>query len=96
MSAALAFLVEAGGLGAAYGQAATGGPTPSPPGAAVYFIELKDGDTLPAKPTIRFGLRGMGVAPAGTDRQNTGHHHLIIDSDLPPLDQPIPSVMARK
>jgi hypothetical protein len=91
MSAALSFLIWVGASGAAYSQAPAGGPTPAPPGAAVYFIELQDGDTLPAKPTIRFGLRGMGVAPAGTDRQNTGHHHLIIDSDLPPLDQPIPS-----
>ena len=51
--------------GAALAQA--GGPTPSPPGAAVYFIGLKDGDTLPTKSTIHFGLRGMGVAPAGSD-----------------------------
>lgn len=73
----------------AYGQ--QGGPTPSPPGAAVYFIDLKNGDTLPAKATIHFGLRGMGVAPAGTDRANSGHHHLLIDAELPPLDQPIPN-----
>jgi hypothetical protein len=68
-----------------------GGPTPSAPGAAVYFIGLKDGDTIPAKTTIHFGLRNMSVAPAGIDRANTGHHHLIIDAPLPPLDQPIPN-----
>jgi hypothetical protein len=57
----------------------------------VYFIGLNDGDTLPTKATIHFGLRGMGVAPAGSDRANSGHHHLIIDAELPAFDQPIPS-----
>ena len=41
--------------------------------------------------TVKFGLKGMGVAPAGVDKAATGHHHLIIDADLPPLDQPVPS-----
>jgi hypothetical protein len=76
--------------GIAFGQA-RGGPTPSPAGAAVYFIDLKNGDTLPPKATVHFGLRGMGVAPAGSDRENSGHHHLLIDTVLPPLDQPIPN-----
>jgi Domain of unknown function (DUF4399) len=69
----------------------TGGPTPSPPGAAAHFLELKDGDTVPTKVTVRFGLREMGVAPAGLDRPNSGHHHLLIDTDLPPLNEPIPN-----
>jgi hypothetical protein len=69
----------------------TGGPTPSPPGAAAHFVELKDGDTVPTRVTVRFGLREMGVAPAGLDRQNSGHHHLLIDTDLPPLNEPIPN-----
>jgi hypothetical protein len=78
--------------GAALGQTApTGGPTRSPPGAAVYFIDLKNGDTIAPKTTIHFGLRGMGVAPAGSDKENSGHHHLLIDTELPPLDQPIPN-----
>jgi Domain of unknown function (DUF4399) len=68
-----------------------GGPTPAPAGASVYFIGLKDGATIAPKTTIHFGLRGMGVAPAGSDRQNAGHHHLLVDTDLPPLDQPIPN-----
>jgi hypothetical protein len=75
--------------GAALSQ--TGGPTPSPPGAAVYFIGLKDGDTLPTKATIHFGLRGMGVAPAGSDRANSGHHHLIVDAPTPALNSEIPN-----
>ena len=76
----------------AYSQPAlTGGPTPSPPGAKVEFIDLKDGAVIGPKTTIHFGLHGMGIAPAGTKRANSGHHHLLIDTDLPPLDQPIPN-----
>ena len=69
----------------------TGGPTPSPAGAAEYFIGLKDGDTLPTKATLHFGLHGMGVAPAGSDRANSGHHHLIVDSPTPALNTEIPN-----
>src|SRR6476646_5265506 len=69
----------------------TGGPSPSPAGAEVYFIVHKDGATVPGNLKIYFGLRNMGVAPAGSDRENSGHHHLLIDTELPPLDQPIPS-----
>jgi Domain of unknown function (DUF4399) len=91
-SAALSFLLCVAATGTAYSQAtAGGGPTHSPAGAAVYFIDLKNGATPAPKATIHFGLRGMGVAPAGSDRENSGHHHLLIDSELPPLDQPIPN-----
>jgi Domain of unknown function (DUF4399) len=69
----------------------TGGPTPSPPGAEAYFVDIKDGQHLPVKAVIHFGLRNMGVAPAGVDKPNTGHHHLLIDAELPPLDKPIPN-----
>jgi Domain of unknown function (DUF4399) len=72
-------------------QGRTGGPTPSPEGAGVYFVGLNDGASLPTKMTIRFGLHDMGVAPAGLDRANSGHHHLLIDTELPPLDRPIPN-----
>ena len=75
----------------ALSQTATGGPTPSPPGAKVEFIDLKDGAVIGPKTTVHFGLHGMGVAPAGTKKVNSGHHHLLIDTDLPPLDQPIPN-----
>jgi hypothetical protein len=78
------------GVMLAHGQQ-TGGPTRSGPGAEVYFVDLKDGMVIPPKTTIYFGLRNMGVAPAGSDRENSGHHHLLIDTDLPPLDQPIPA-----
>ena len=67
------------------------GPTPSAPGAAVHFVDIKDRTTLPTKPTIHFGLRNMSVAPAGLDRENSGHRHLIIDMPTPPLDRPLPN-----
>jgi hypothetical protein len=63
--------------------------TPAPPEAEVYFIEPTDGATVPTTFTVKFGLKGMGVAPAGTDKPATGHHHLLIDRELPPLDQPM-------
>ncbi len=65
--------------------------TPSPPGAKVYFVDLKDGAVIPPTTTLHFGLEGMGVAPAGVDKPNTGHFHLLIDTALPPLDEPIPN-----
>lgn len=67
------------------------GRTESPPDAAVYFIYPSNGAVIYPRSTIRFGLRNMGVAPAGTTKPNTGHHHLLIDIDPPPLDQKIPN-----
>jgi hypothetical protein len=66
--------------------------TPSPADATVYFINLKDGDTVTSPFKVQFGLSGMGVAPAGVQTPNTGHHHLLIDTQLSPeqLKQPIP------
>jgi uncharacterized protein DUF4399 len=61
---------------------AVSGETPAPSDAKVYFIDLKDGDTVTSPVTIRFGLTGMGIAPAGTEIPNTGHHHLIIDDKI--------------
>ncbi|TNJ35266.1 DUF4399 domain-containing protein [Arenimonas terrae] len=65
--------------------------TPSPADAAVYFISPQDGETVTGPVQVRFGLRGMGVAPAGTVAEGTGHHHLIVDAPLPPAGQPIPN-----
>jgi len=64
--------------------------TPAPAEAKVYIISPKDGAVVHGPVTVRFGLSGMGVAPAGTTAENTGHHHLIIDAPLPPMDQPLP------
>lgn len=65
--------------------------TPAPEGAKVYFVSPMDGETVKSPVTVIFGLEGMGVAPAGTDKEKTGHHHLILDAPLPPLDQGIPA-----
>lgn len=65
--------------------------TKTPPGAAVYFISPTDGETVTSPFTVRFGLKGMGVGPAGTDNPMTGHHHLIIDAPLPRPDLPVPN-----
>ncbi|MGI9409641.1 MAG: DUF4399 domain-containing protein [Hyphomicrobiaceae bacterium] len=58
---------------------AQAGDTPAPAGAKVYFINLKDGETVTSPFQVQFGLAGMGVAPAGVEKENTGHHHLLID-----------------
>lgn len=65
---------------------ADGHKTAYPDGAGVYFIGIADGDTVSSPVTVRFGLSGMGVAPAGiTEKDNVGHHHLLIDR--PPFGQ---------
>ncbi|MDQ8205613.1 DUF4399 domain-containing protein [Pelagicoccus sp. SDUM812003] len=70
---------------------------PSPDGAKVYIISPADGAVVSETFTVRFGLKGMGVAPAGTNFPNTGHHHLLIDAEsLPPLDTPMPMTESLK
>ena len=64
----------------------------SPNNAEVYFITPKDGDTVSTKFIIQFGLKNMGVAPAGIVVKNTGHHHLLVNvKQLPPLGEPLPN-----
>lgn len=64
--------------------------TSSPEGAAAYIVSPADGDTVPGTFTVRFGLHGMGVAPAGTDKAGTGHHHLLVDGKMmPAMDKPL-------
>jgi hypothetical protein len=65
--------------------------TPSPDGAAVYIIGLEDGAVVKSPVTVRFGLTGMGVAPAETMAENTGHHHLMID--VPPFGSDDPEAL---
>jgi hypothetical protein len=59
--------------------------TPSEPGVELYFINLEDGASVQSPVLIRFGLRGMGVAPAEVEKAGTGHHHLFINR--PPLGE---------
>lgn len=66
--------------------------TAAPAGAEVYIIAPTDGATVGQEVTVRFGLKGMGVAPAGIGKEHTGHHHLLVDvKELPPAGQPIPA-----
>lgn len=61
-----------------------------PDAARVYLISPSDGEVVTSPVTVRFGLDQMGVAPAGVAKKHTGHHHLIVDAELPPADLPIP------
>ena len=55
-----------------------------------YIISPKDGETVSSPITVKFGLENMEVSPAGVPHANGGHHHLIVDRDLPNLTMPIP------
>ena len=57
----------------------------------LYFIEPSDGQVVEKTFVVKFGLKNFGVAPAGYDINNTGHHHLLIDVKLPDLNKPIPA-----
>lgn len=65
--------------------------SPSADGATLTILSPKDGDVISGPVTVVFGLEGMGVAPAGIDAANTGHHHLIINAELPDMGLPIPA-----
>jgi hypothetical protein len=73
-------------------QAADVPRTPSPAGAEAYIISPKDGATINGSFKVQFGLKGMGVAPAGVDVPATGHHHLLIDvKEQPDMNAPLPA-----
>jgi hypothetical protein len=84
-------LVAAVGIGLATFAMAQIKRTPAPPNAEVYFISPQDGETVTSPLTVRFGLKNMGVVPAGLAFEGAGHHHLIVDAKTPPLDAPIPA-----
>lgn len=64
--------------------------SPAPEGASVYIMAPVDGAEVPGTFTVEFGLAGMGVAPAGMERANTGHHHLLVDGvQMPDLNSPL-------
>ena len=68
--------------------------TPAPEGAEAYIQSPADGAVVSSPVTVRFGLRGIGVAPAGVELPNTGHHHVLIDvsdADMPSFDLPLPA-----
>ena len=62
----------------------------APTEAKAYIISPKNGEVVPTEFTVKFGLKGMGVAPAGVQKDNTGHHHLLVDAkSLPDMNQPL-------
>jgi hypothetical protein len=65
--------------------------SPAPKDVELYIISPVDGETVSNPVTVRFGLRGMGIAPAGIAMENTGHHHLLIDAEPPPYNLPVPA-----
>ncbi len=67
--------------------------TPAPAGAEAYILSPADGAKVKGPVVVRFGLKGMGIAPAGIKFDNTGHHHLLVDT-APPADgnAPLPAV----
>lgn len=73
-------------------QPVAAGDTPRPGNAYLYLGWPNDGEVIRERPfRVWFGLRHMGVAPAGVEKPNTGHHHLVIDAELPPFDEEIPN-----
>ncbi|MDQ2639596.1 MAG: DUF4399 domain-containing protein [Pseudomonadota bacterium] len=65
--------------------------TPAPAGAKVFIVSPKDGETVTTPVKVVFGISGMGLAPAGEKNDNAGHHHLLVDTDLPDPSLPIPA-----
>ncbi len=65
--------------------------TPAPAGARVFFVSPQDGETVSSPVHVVFGVENIGVAPAGEIVEGAGHHHLVIDADLPDPSQPIPA-----
>lgn len=64
----------------------------APADAKVYIISPADGEVVSSTFIVKFGLSGMGVAPAGIDMENTGHHHILIDLDeMPDMSMPLPT-----
>lgn len=92
LAASLAAVPPAGAQTPAPTAAAALPRTASPPGAEVYIISPRDGAKVKGPVLVQFGLKGMGVAPAGVKFDNTGHHHLLIDTDAPAdMAAPLPA-----
>ena len=84
-------LAVAGALAAAIGPAmAQDFRSPAPAGAKVYFIEPKNGARISGPVVVKMGLAGMGIAPAGVEKKDTGHHHILVDQKLQDAMAPVP------
>ena len=65
--------------------------TPAPAGAKAFIVTPENGATVDKTFKVKFGIEGVALAPAGDATKNTGHHHLLIDTELPNADEPIPN-----
>ena len=92
-SAAVGILLVCGSTMAGLAQASGLPQSPAPAGAKAYIVNLKDGDKVKSPFKVVFGLTGMGIAPAGVEKEDTGHHHLLINKSLegPALQVNIPA-----
>lgn len=88
MKPLLGLLLFCAATSAAANQAAPPQPQDEP---HAYIISPRDGETVGNPVKVIFGLSGMGIAPAGIEKEQTGHHHLLVDTPIPPADQPIPA-----
>jgi Domain of unknown function (DUF4399) len=84
-TAILTGMMVLAGFSTTYLTTAIAQDSKSAAGAKVYFVNLKDGDTVSSPVAVKFGLSGMGIAPAGLQGDataNTGHHHLLINAKI--------------
>jgi hypothetical protein len=65
--------------------------SPAPAGASVFFVTPEEGDVVSSPVTVKFGLTGMDLVPAGQQAEHSGHHHVLVDTGLPDLDLPVPA-----
>lgn len=79
----VSLLAMSAGIVQAQAPAAAPALSPAPASAEVYIISPTDGASVKSPVVVRFGLKGMGIAPAGIKMDDTGHHHLFVDTDLP-------------
>lgn len=84
-------LLALAGLALALPGGATAQQRAMPDNARVYILWPPDGAVVRGPFWVRMGLVNAGVAPAGVERDGTGHHHILINVPLPPLDEPIPN-----
>jgi hypothetical protein len=85
-------LLKASDAGPPPDKPLVGGPTPAPEDAFSYIVWPTNDEVIPGGDfVVLFGLHGMGAAPAGVEKEYTGHHHLLINTELPPLGERIPN-----